>query len=286
MTANDAGSLDDESASESTADTHRPSPSDDERALTPDGSGYGLVRRTAVLTEPVTDVRPEEEWGGQVPASDGADDADPSSAAVPSRIVGWRNRALAIGAVLVALILGVALGFALEDPTESQDYKSLAAERDDLKAAAVQLESEISQLESDVSGLQNKVNGLEEEVAGVAEREAAVIEAEEAVATREAAATEQESSLAEREAAVGVAEEEQVANSFPGSGTYRVGTDIQPGTYAAAGSDMCYWARLSDLSGELSAIITNHIGSGPQVVTIRESDAAFETTQCGTWTKQ
>ena len=71
-------------------------------------------------------------------------------------------------------------------------------------------------------------------------------------------------------------------------GTYRVGTDIVPGTYRTAGprphgeSD-CYWARLDSLDPE--HIIDNDISADPQVVTIQSSDTAFVTRSCQPWQK-
>jgi hypothetical protein len=71
-------------------------------------------------------------------------------------------------------------------------------------------------------------------------------------------------------------------------GTYRVGTDIVPGTYRTAGpspqgeSD-CYWARLNSLNP--NHIIKNNITTGPQVVTIQPSDTAFLTRSCEPWQK-
>jgi hypothetical protein len=71
-------------------------------------------------------------------------------------------------------------------------------------------------------------------------------------------------------------------------GTYRVGTDIVPGTYRSAGpspegeSD-CYWARLNSLNP--TNIINNNISTGPQVVTIQPSDRAFLTHSCLPWQK-
>jgi hypothetical protein len=71
-------------------------------------------------------------------------------------------------------------------------------------------------------------------------------------------------------------------------GTYRVGTDIVPGTYRSAGpspegeSD-CYWARLSSLNS--THIIDSNISTGPQVVMILPSDRAFLTRSCQTWQK-
>jgi hypothetical protein len=71
-------------------------------------------------------------------------------------------------------------------------------------------------------------------------------------------------------------------------GTYRVGTDIVPGTYRSAGPSAegesdCYWARLNSLNP--THIINNNIGTGPQVVTIQPSDAAFLTHSCQPWRK-
>ncbi|MGW3312923.1 hypothetical protein ACWDG9_40815 [Streptomyces sp. NPDC001073] len=41
-----------------------------------------------------------------------------------------------------------------------------------------------------------------------------------------------------------------------------------------------YWARLSDTTGEGSAIIANGDAQGPAVVKIAASDKAFQTTDC------
>lgn len=75
------------------------------------------------------------------------------------------------------------------------------------------------------------------------------------------------------------------AATIDGDGTYLVGADIEPGTYRSAGTDTCYWARLSGTSGNFEEIIANNFGAGQQVVTIDPSDAALETTMCGSWEK-
>jgi hypothetical protein len=72
--------------------------------------------------------------------------------------------------------------------------------------------------------------------------------------------------------------------TIPGDGTYVVGVDLQPGVYRSQGSDSCYWKRLSGFSGSLHDIIANNLASGPQVVQIAATDAAFVTERCGTWT--
>jgi hypothetical protein len=74
---------------------------------------------------------------------------------------------------------------------------------------------------------------------------------------------------------------------FSGEGVYIVGEDIRPGTYkskgVAAGSFGCYWARKRGTSGEVSDIIANEAAQGPQTVTIKKTDKAFETQGCANW---
>lgn len=74
------------------------------------------------------------------------------------------------------------------------------------------------------------------------------------------------------------------ARSTFGDGTWRVGIDIEPGTYRTAGTDSCYWARLSNFTGN-NDIIANDNARGPAIVTILASDAGFISRRCGTWTK-
>lgn len=98
-------------------------------------------------------------------------------------------------------------------------------------------------------------------------------------------ADERDDELETREEDVSADELELEANTIPGSGTYLVGEDIQPGTYRTTldGSSSCYWARLAGLSGELGDIIANDNVSGQAFVTIAETDVAFETSRCGEW---
>jgi hypothetical protein len=73
-----------------------------------------------------------------------------------------------------------------------------------------------------------------------------------------------------------------------GNGTHRVGVDIAPGTYVAAGGAGCYWERQSVFGGSGSdAIIANEFAPnrGQVVVTIAASDKGFRTSGCGTWKK-
>ncbi|MEV5410007.1 hypothetical protein AB0K60_14370 [Thermopolyspora sp. NPDC052614] len=71
---------------------------------------------------------------------------------------------------------------------------------------------------------------------------------------------------------------------MPGDGQFLVGEDIRPGTYKTAGPDgsTCYWARLRNASGELSAIIANDNITGPVRVAHKKGEY-FESTRCQEW---
>lgn len=71
------------------------------------------------------------------------------------------------------------------------------------------------------------------------------------------------------------------ATSFSGDGTFRVGVDIQAGTYRSEGGAACYWERLRGLSGSIEDMIANGVAGPP--VQILPSDVAFKTQACGSW---
>jgi hypothetical protein len=73
--------------------------------------------------------------------------------------------------------------------------------------------------------------------------------------------------------------------TIDGDGTFKVGTDIAPGTYASAGpvdGRVCYWKRTAsaDAGGHT---IDNAMSKKPQVVSIDPTDAAFKTDGCQPW---
>lgn len=71
------------------------------------------------------------------------------------------------------------------------------------------------------------------------------------------------------------------------SGIYQVGVDVQPGQYKTAGTENgvgCYWARLTNDSGEFDAIITNGNLDGPGSVTINAGEFIEVTGDCA-WTR-
>ena len=85
----------------------------------------------------------------------------------------------------------------------------------------------------------------------------------------------------------GLAAQAAPKNSFRGSGTFKVGSQVAPGIYVSAArvTQSCYWARLSDLSGSFDSIIANEFGKGQQVVEILESDAGIQVRRCQTFRK-
>ena len=70
------------------------------------------------------------------------------------------------------------------------------------------------------------------------------------------------------------------AREVDGEGTFEVGQDIQAGTYRAAASPGCYWARLHSL--DASDIIDNQDADGSEVIELLPSDAALEVHGCAT----
>jgi hypothetical protein len=69
---------------------------------------------------------------------------------------------------------------------------------------------------------------------------------------------------------------------IPGNGTFRVGSDIKPGLYKTVGT-ISYWERLSGFTGEAKDILANMNPKGPDLVEIKDTDAAFRTKGSGQW---
>jgi hypothetical protein len=74
-----------------------------------------------------------------------------------------------------------------------------------------------------------------------------------------------------------------VPTTNPGPGVWRVGVDIQPGTYQSSGGESCYWARLYSFQG--NSQLESNVVSGPTTVKVLSTDMGFESNRCGTWTK-
>ncbi len=91
--------------------------------------------------------------------------------------------------------------------------------------------------------------------------------------------------LDEREAKIATAEQQQAANQMTG-GMHTVGMTVLAGTYTTnVTSGMCYYAWKSGTGADAEIVDNNIVESGPATVTL-EDGQIFETTGCGTWTKQ
>lgn len=187
----------------------------------------------------------------------------------------WRTTAAILAAlfVVVALSLGGVLASTRSDLADAQaanagleqqaaQYKSAMETANERATGAIgqvsSLESENAQLTTQVDNLQGQVRGLEADVRHWKGK-----------ATAQAHAN---------------GYSVNAVSSF-GDGTWRVGEEIQPGTYRAPGGGLCYWERLSGFSGNLGDIITNDFGTKNGTVTIASSDVGFHTEDCGTWKK-
>ena len=69
------------------------------------------------------------------------------------------------------------------------------------------------------------------------------------------------------------------------NGTWIVGNEIVPGSYAAPGGRGCIWERLEALTGSFFDEIASGGSDMRQIVTIDARDVGFRTWGCGRWNK-
>ena len=68
-----------------------------------------------------------------------------------------------------------------------------------------------------------------------------------------------------------------------GDGTWQVGVDVVPGTYASAGGPDCRHAVSAAVTG--GDIVAGTVGPGAAAVVLADDNGFFETSGCGTWTR-
>ncbi|MFE9774976.1 hypothetical protein ACFYOV_25540 [Streptomyces sp. NPDC005931] len=73
--------------------------------------------------------------------------------------------------------------------------------------------------------------------------------------------------------------------AFDGDGDFRVGSDVEPGTYRTTGNTdgLCYWQRAKDSSGEIESVLANDNVSGTAYVTVKPTDKLFSSSGCNDW---
>lgn len=183
---------------------------------------------------------------------------------------------------MAVFVLGLTLGFvsARSDPTESKEYRALAAELSTANARNKTLTGQYSdyqeRLNAEAEAAQAKVQNRADQLT---EREAAVESAEAELDGREA-------DVAAREKAVTTVED-RIAETSIGEGVWTVGVDVEPGTYRTkeALTGYCYWGIYRSGTNGDDIIENDGPEGGYPTVTLREGQD-FENSGCGTFVKQ
>lgn len=243
---------------------------------------------------------PQPAWG---PAPDGWQFEQ--SGPTPEQGAPWYRKRWVppVAAGLVGLILGAASAGGGEADLRTQ----LAAQQTESKTLQQEVEvtsGQVASLNADVAKAKGEAAAAKKEAgdakgAALADLKAETdkLAADRAAALKEAGDAKgaalaelkavmdkiaaERAALEVRAKAVGAAEAQAAANTFPGDGVFVVGDDVQPGTYKSAGGSGCYWGR-QDRNGET---IANELGDGPTVVTIQKSDFAIKVARCAPFTK-
>lgn len=228
----------------------------------------------------------------------GVPNTDDLASANPQRPRWYRRTGFVIvAAALLSLLVGIAIG----DGGSSTQVSKIAKERDVAVAGQNRAEGAIndqvaarvvgatkarqSTLDNREKALNDRQTTLDNRERGLNDRQMALDGRQSALDSRETTLKNREDALSGRENAVSQAEATAKANTFPGTGTYLVGSDIQPGTYRAAASSGCYWERESGTGGSVGDIIANDNADGPVVITVRSSDAALKVSGCADFHK-
>lgn len=75
-------------------------------------------------------------------------------------------------------------------------------------------------------------------------------------------------------------------SAIKGTGTFQVGSDVQPGLYRSTGNtveDNCYWERAKDSKDEVDSVIDNDNAVGSTYAAIAATDKIFKTEGCKGW---
>lgn len=179
-------------------------------------------------------------------------------------------RTILPAAILAPLVLFTACS---GSPTESDEYKRLEEKLGVTERSLESAKAEAAEIEGDLPAREQKLAN------DMAEYETAAQD----LITQAGKLEKLGKELRRREKAVGIAEDEQAARTVPGEGVYRVGPDVEPGTYRSVDNGSCYWSVNADANGE--DIITNGIGGGSQLTTLSEGQF-FETSGCNDWVRQ
>lgn len=193
----------------------------------------------------------------------------------------WANRYVAAALLaLLALAVGAAAGWSAGRNSDKPKNELAAAHRQiaaDRAAAQAGINRDEAAARAEISRQQDEAQSTLDDLRGQA------ADARSTVRDEKAKVASERSRLSKLEGQISGAKATIAANTVPGTGTFVVGSDIQPGTYRADASPGCYWARLSSL--DTSDIVDNDNADGPVVIQILPSDKALETDGCSDFHK-
>lgn len=188
----------------------------------------------------------------------------------------WPKRAGIIAAVVVALLIGVAIG---------SGANNKSGELSSAKSTNAALRSQVNQLNGQVSDLKGQVASAHSQAQNATS--AANAKAAQAYASRNAALSQQQKSLSQQQQQLKTQLGEVQASQISGDSVYVVGKDIKPGVYHTNGSgntgaNDCYFATLN--STDTNDIADNNNFDGPETVDV-SSAYAFEINGPCTWSR-
>jgi len=201
-------------------------------------------------------------------------DEHPTESA-PSGTPWWRRTgvlAAAAGAV-VGLVGGAGIALAASDPTRSEEYAALS--------------ERLERAQADRGNAQDATRDVQDRLSDANDQIAAYKKAEAELKEREQAAADRESAVSAREQAV-AATEQRIIDTTILEGTWTVGRDIEPGTYAtreAVSSGNCYWAIYVSGTNGGDIVENDIVTGGVPTVTLSEGQD-FTSNRCGSWVKQ
>lgn len=192
----------------------------------------------------------------------------------------WPKRVGFVGAVVLALLAGAAIGAAAHSQTNAlntANRKVAAADRSlaSARGQVTSLQGQVETLEGQASSLQTQASNA----TSIANAKAAAT-----YAARNATLKQQASNLKQQQASIAAEEGTLQAHQISEDGVYVVGQDVKSGTWHTPGDggsgDQCYYATLG--STDTSNILDNNNFDGPETVDLSGA-YAFQISGPCTW---
>lgn len=207
-----------------------------------------------------------------------------------SRLPTWAKWTIGVVGALIILVVGAAIGGSgskeseLKDEVAALEADVVGAEQEatDAKAATRATKQRVRQRSRQIY---SKASEKGREVKEEAQEEASKIKGELEQTRSEVTSAQNELADAEGrlesvQGSIVVAKEEKAKSTIT-DGVWQLEVDYAPGVYEAPGGDLCYWALLNGVGGELEDIAENGGFNSHQVLEI--TTPYFETRECGTW---